>query len=280
MKILLKWTLILLGLLIITQGIGGFNFPYLLLCLGFLVVVSIILCFVFGRKRHFTYWFCHLGIIIILLGGTLTHFFSFRENIEVNEKDVISIPKTNYSLKLSSFKITYYEDKSPKEFRSDIVLYEKEKRVANGKIFVNHPFSFKGYKFYQMDYGISSFDLVIGFKENEFLVKNIGDEFRVGDMKIKVLDFLPDFVIIDGIAQSRSCNFNNPAIKVEISKGNKKDVSWAFLNLEYHKDFPVKFKKIIPKRYFSSIEIVKDPGAGIVFIGFFVLALGIILKWG
>ncbi|MEW6104298.1 MAG: cytochrome c biogenesis protein ResB [bacterium] len=278
MKILLKWTLVLLGFLIITQGIGGFHSPYLLLFSSLSIVISIILCFVFGGKRGISYWLCHLGIIIILLGGALSHFFSFREIIKINEGDRVSIPKTNYSIMLSSFKITHYEDKSPKEFRSDIVLYKDKTKVASFKILVNHPFSFGGYRFYQMDYGVTSFDIIIAMDNKEFLVKNIGDEFKVDDIKIKVLDFLPDFVIIDGVAQTRSFNFNNPAIKVEISKENKKDTGWVFLNFEYHKDFPITFKRIIPKSYFSTIEVVKDPGGSIVFIGFFVLGLGIILR--
>lgn len=284
LKILLKFTPLLLSILIVAllgatfQKEGLFYHSFWFFGLIGTLFLSLILCFILRKKKSPSYWLIHLGLIIILQGGLLTSYCSTRYTIEVKEGKRVLIPNTNYHLELVDFNIIYYKDnQSPKEFRSDIVLYENGKRVASGKIMVNHPFSFKGFKFFLIDYGIADYSFVLGFKQREFLVKNIGDEFKIDKINIKILDFLPDFVIINGMPSSRSFKPNNPALKVEVEKG----AYWIFLNFpQYHRKECrlVEFKQIIPNKYFSSIEIVKDPGMPFVFIGFLAFVLGIIWK--
>jgi cytochrome c biogenesis protein len=62
---------------------------------------------------------------------------------------------SSLSLKLISFKDEYYPEGSPKDFRSEVVVYENGKQVKQGTIQVNHPLSYKSYSFFQSSFGRS-----------------------------------------------------------------------------------------------------------------------------
>lgn len=287
MKTLLKLTSIFLGLLMIVLAMGSLGREGLLYrswwfsaLLGAFSLI-IIGCLSLRRRKNLSYWLLHSGFILILAGGTLSNSFSFRERLQIREKEAEVIAGTNYHLRLNSFKVTYYGDKkTPKQFCSDITLLENGEELASGQIRVNHPFSFRGYKFYQADYSPVSFDLLLGLNGREFLAREIGDEFEMEDLRIKLLDFLPDFVMVEGKPTTRSPKLNNPAVKVGIYRDDKlKATDWVFLNFtDYHQKTDLRFKEIVPIEYSSGLEVVKDPGVPLTFIGFLVLILGTILK--
>ncbi len=60
---------------------------------------------------------------------------------------------TNLSLRLNSFVDEYYPDGVPKDYRSQVVLYEGGREVKQDTIQVNHPMSYAGIRFYQSFFG-------------------------------------------------------------------------------------------------------------------------------
>ncbi|MDP3062442.1 MAG: cytochrome c biogenesis protein ResB, partial [Chloroflexota bacterium] len=97
----------------------------------------------------------HLSIILLILGFLLGSYLGFRERaFMVPEGSVRELGRgTNLSLQLDSFVDEYYPEGPPKDYRSEVVLYENGQEVKRGLIRVNHLLGYKGVRFYQSFYG-------------------------------------------------------------------------------------------------------------------------------
>jgi cytochrome c biogenesis protein len=242
-------------------------------------------CLLLKKKFSLDYWLTHLGFLVILSGALVSFLSTYRQALDIKEDEKIALPKTNLTIKLDDFNLKFYADgQTPKEFKSTLSLFEDDRLIKKGESLVNHPFSYKGFKFYQKSYGVGEVSFKVVSKGSEFIFKDIGDEVIEGKtgLKLKLLNFLPDFIIEKGKAFSKSENFNNPAINMAVYEGdNLKDNGWLFLK---YKDFhhnqsrfldELRFEDIIEERYFSSLEVVKDYGAKIVLVGSILMLLGL-----
>ena len=97
----------------------------------------------------------HLSLILFVLGFIVTAFWGFRHAAfvlaEGSRADVGH--NTGLSLQLISFEDEYYPDGIPKDYRSDVVLYQGDREVAQALVRVNSPLSYQGVNFYQASFG-------------------------------------------------------------------------------------------------------------------------------
>ena len=97
----------------------------------------------------------HLGLLILVLGFVVGSFWGFRDNsfvlAEGSLRDVGH--NTNLSLELKSFEDDYWPDGSPKDYRSQVVLYSGQQEVKQALVRVNYPLVFQGISFYQSGFG-------------------------------------------------------------------------------------------------------------------------------
>jgi len=105
----------------------------------------------------------HGGILIILLGGLLGALFGFRGSLTVpegGESSVVWLEKGGrkvelaFRIRCNRFVVDYYPSGSPREYRSEVSLLDHEGRaISEAAIRVNHPFTHKGLTFYQSTFG-------------------------------------------------------------------------------------------------------------------------------
>jgi cytochrome c biogenesis protein len=97
----------------------------------------------------------HLGLLILVLGFVAGSFWGFRDNsfvvAEGSARDVGH--DTDLSLELKSFEDDYWPDGSPKDYRSEVVLYSGQQEVKQALVRVNYPLAFQGINFYQSGFG-------------------------------------------------------------------------------------------------------------------------------
>ena len=100
-------------------------------------------------------YFSHFSLILFVLAFVAGSYFGFRDvNFTVPVGSIREIGHdTALSLKLVSFVDEYYDNGSPKDYRSDVVLYENSQPVKQAIIQVNHPMVYKGIRFYQSYFG-------------------------------------------------------------------------------------------------------------------------------
>jgi cytochrome c biogenesis protein len=109
------------------------------------------------KNRHFRLgtYLVHLSIILFIIAYIIGGYAGFRVNtFAVPEGSVRELGGgTSLSLKVLSFADEYWPEGLPKDYRSDVVLYDEGREVVRDTIRVNHPLNYKGIRFYQSYFG-------------------------------------------------------------------------------------------------------------------------------
>jgi len=236
----------------------------------------------------------HLGLIIIIIGGIISGFGGFRTNLTISEGETIPVPQANFELRLDKFVTEYHPNGSVRDWKSTLSVLESGSEVLSKTIEVNHPLSHKGFVFYQSSVGWDWKNPTLEIwakKKNDpaFLKKfelGVGEKAPLGEenIEITVLNFVPDFIIGENneIA-TRSLNPNNPAAYIEgWQEGKKLFSSWIFakfpdfgrMHSDVETDLSFEFKDLKAAQY-SGIQMAKDPGVNLIWVGCTLLMVGL-----
>jgi cytochrome c biogenesis protein len=197
----------------------------------------------------------HIGLIIFLLAAllrTVIPGWNTDEYISVLDGETIPVPGTPYYLKSEGFTVEYYdEEETPQNFReqgrvmaklyrTDAVLYECVEQcgqpgdepvlreVHRHSIEVNDPLEYNGLKLYQFDYRLTpqirAVNAQLTWRESgeplgkfRLSMDNPQDEYAVGDYRLSLLYYYPDFVYRDGKAATQSNEPNSPVFVFRIT---------------------------------------------------------------
>ncbi|MFH1449145.1 MAG: cytochrome c biogenesis protein ResB [bacterium] len=245
----------------------------------------------FGRMGSFI---IHSGIFIILSGGVIGGLFGFKEYLEINEKEIVTVPHTDFRLRVDDFNVEFYPaSKMPKDYKSTLTIIDEGKDILTKTIEVNHPLVYKGVWFYQTSYGVGEVKGISinvqksnNDKGQDFTVKT-GESIIIPqtNFSFKMAQFLPDFIMERTKIYSISKELNNPAAKLNVYKEGKFIFTqWVFYNFpDFHPlkvDTELKFKLVgFDAPQYTGLKIVKDPGVPIVWTGCGLLIIGLILSF-
>ncbi|MHB8277846.1 MAG: cytochrome c biogenesis protein ResB [Candidatus Humimicrobiaceae bacterium] len=100
-------------------------------------------------------YFSHFSLILFVLAFIASSYFGFRDmSFTVPVGSIREIGHdTALSLQLISFVDEYYDNGTPKDYRSEVVLYENSQPVKRAIIQINHPLVYKGIRFFQSYFG-------------------------------------------------------------------------------------------------------------------------------
>ncbi len=257
-----------------------------------------------GRYSHFGVYLVHLSVLIILAGALIGSFLGFEGFVNILEGEEVSsiherrtgrhIP-LGFTVKCKDFDVEFYDDGTPKEYRSDLVFLEKGKVVFEKSVLVNHPVKFKGIMFYQSSYGQVMGDKVrlrVVRKASQPVATSIevsrGQKVRVpdADAYFQVLDIREDFMRM------------GPAVLISVeNKGKEEKRFWVFWHSEAIKRrFPgimEQFQKLNPSSfkpytfllermeriYYTGLQVNRDPGVPFVWSGFFMMVIGLFVAF-
>lgn len=254
---------------------------------GFLSLNIIICSLNRFKKGKIGYFVTHLSILIILLGGIIGSLAGFKEYLYLAEHEVRQVPQTDFYIKLNKFWLEYYPDlQTIKDYKSKVTILEEGKEILSKTIEVNHPLQYKGIRFYQASYEIDRIkEVILSTEGKDFRVK-IGKKVRVPetDLVVNATDFVADFVMDKGKVFSRSNEFNNPAVLLEIyQNATLKYKEWVFYKFpESHPSDKKRIKFILKDfhpSYATGLQIVKDPGVKVVWLGCVLLMIGLIISF-
>lgn len=117
----------------------------------------------------------HLSLIIFVLayitGNTLGFQITGFAVAEGNIKDIGN--NTGLTIKLLSFSDEYYADNTPKDYRSQVVLYNDGAEVSQATVRVNHPLTYNGIRIYQSGFGPSADITIRDSSGKQLLASNI-----------------------------------------------------------------------------------------------------------
>jgi cytochrome c biogenesis protein len=244
-------------------------------------------------------------VILILIGGIIGSIWGFEAFINIPEGESVNsvflkksgLPKNlGFQIHCDRFLIEFYENGTPKLFRSDIRLLSGKTVLKTGDLRVNHPMTFRGISFYQASYG-----KIPGGAAGLRIINNTKGE---KDIQIKTkIDESNPLPQDEGVFKVVRVEENlrgmmGPAVLLSLEpKDGKKVQFWIFQNIEkLKKRFPKEMfqsSKLNPSafrpytfvlesletKYFTGLQVNKDPGVPLIWIGFFMIIVGLFMTF-
>jgi len=245
-----------------------------------------------GRFSRLGVYIAHLSLIIILIGGLIGSFYGFKgfvnilegetvDQVGVRVKDKVVQKPIPFSVRCDDFKIAFYDvpgnQQYVKEYTSILTILEKGKEVLKKTVQVNHPLHYEGLTFYQSSYG-SLQEATVGIqsksKKEKILLKiHEGETLPIptSNAFIRMVRYLPQFHNLGEGLQMILLRPNQPPQPLWALKDPSKiDQGDA--------EFIVNFEGITIQEY-TGLQVAKDPGVWVVWIGCTLLIVGLIVSF-
>lgn len=237
-----------------------------------------------GRWTRFGVYAVHLSIILLLVGALIGSMFGFDGYVKIVEGESISEvglndstdpQKLDFQIRCDDFNISYYPTGSPKEYRSTLTIIEEGQPDIQKDILVNAPLRYRGINVFQSSYGRAP---MLSFTSSETgreftqtvmekiyvdLPENLGffllEEYR-HSMNYRGQDVGPVFIgrLIhpSGERETILLPVQHPTFD-EMRKGS------VIISVSDHVD-----------RYYTGLQVTRDPGVWVVYLGFVLMIVG------
>jgi cytochrome c biogenesis protein len=235
--------------------------------------------------------------ILKMFGKIPPEDFDFYQLIQVDWRKLTD-ESPLFSVTIDSISATFTPEGQPIEYLTIARVIENDKELKSYRIEVNHPLVYRGYYFYQSNWGKSAESVDSALITMEM---GEGDSAQKFDFWIKpnekyplyhtgmslVLEqFVADFVIDEETKEirSRSNKPANPAIKISLYNQADSLISsqWTFmLHPDFHGrtgDFKFNFNDFASRQY-TGLEITKHTGIFFIWLGFTLMILGLLLAF-
>jgi cytochrome c biogenesis protein len=253
-----------------------------------------------GRWTRLGVYAVHLSIVVLLIGGlvgSLKGFEGFANIAEGEVSDTIQLRFANGTIKLpfaiqcDDFDVQFYDTGAPKEFRSKLTIIENGKPVLQKDIIVNDPLRYKGINIFQSSYGKlndpgPSSEIA---KEIELVIRIVGSGKTYNiktqmDNVIEIPEGMGQFVINDYHPQAQFKGMAvGPALLGTLTPAQGEPAP-VLLPITFPRFDNMRKGRVVisvaqssglfEERYFTGLQITKDPGVGLVYVGFTMMILG------
>ncbi|MBI3750098.1 MAG: cytochrome c biogenesis protein ResB [Chloroflexi bacterium] len=227
----------------------------------------------------------HLSLILIL-GGAVLGMGGFR-NTDFAVAIGSTVPVGNgtaLSLKATDFRDLYYENGSPADYVSHLVLYDNGVQVAERDIRVNDPLRYGDVTFYQSFFGPAA-DMVVKdstgktvFDQGVPLIWGSNDGKKsIGQLTIPGSDLV---VYVIGVASGKSdATIKAGQLQVEVYSSANQTTPIGLQVVDEGKPATIAGLDFtfVRERQFTGLIVARDPGALFVWAGALALVLGVIL---
>jgi len=256
-----------------------------------------------GRYTLFGVYLVHFSVLLILVGGIMGSLFGLEAFVNIPEGDGVDkvmlrksrIPKPlPFNVRCEKFTVEFYPNGTPKEYRSDLAFIRDGKVAFQGPLKVNHPITFEGITFYQSSYGSlagNRFRLILKKEdtgESSSMEAEVGKPFPLPGQagEAVVTDARSDFMRM------------GPAVHMQVRPTGGEEINfWVFKNYEtINQRFPGFFEKFpkfdpgsfkpyvfaletISMRYYTGLQVSRDPGVPLVWAGFVSIVIGLFVTF-
>ena len=270
------------------------------------------------RWTRFGVYTVHLSVVLLLLGGLIGSIFGFEGfvNIPEDEKiDSIRIRNTGqirplgFEVLCNDFNISFYDNGAPKEYRSSLTIIEHGKPVYEKDIIVNDPLRYKGINIFQSSYGKMSSSAIqkkiIQIKDHQeditlnFVSKESGKAYKIKAVIGKPVDIpesLGKVVIVEykESAEFGGQNIGHAYMGILTPKGkspvkimlplhfpnfDKMRRGVVFISVAEQETKTFNPGEKSDRRYYTGLQVTKDPGVWVVYTGFIGMIIGIFITF-
>lgn len=259
-----------------------------------------------GRWTRLGVYGVHLSVVLLLMGGVIGSMQGYEGFVNVAEGetvDAIQIRNSNqtltlpFSIRCDDFDVQFYDTGAPKEFRSKLTIIENGRQVLQKDIIVNDPLRYKGINIFQSSYGeLNSGNLPSGGTGvYELAFRSVASgmiytqEISLGAEPVQLPENLGQFKIDTFLP---AAEFKGMAVGPSLA-GTLTPLEGTPQAILLPVNFPkfdtmrqgtvvisvIKGTVSQEKRYFTGLQVSRDPGVGLVYTGFSMMILGCIVTF-
>ena len=246
-----------------------------------------------GRWTRLGVYVVHFSVVLLLIGGLIGSIFGFDGYVNIPEgESAQSIQLSNsdqklpldFEIRCDDFNVEFYDSGAPKEFRSTLTIFKQGKAVVQKDIIVNDPLRYDGISFFQSSYGaMAPNEAILNFTSKT--TGMIYSKRAVLNTPIVIAEDLGTFVLQK---YTRQANFRGHNIG-EAFVGVLMPLNGSAVEIMLPLKFP-SFDKMrkgnvfiavadyVP-RYYTGLQVSKDPGIWVVYAGFILMIVGIYITF-
>jgi cytochrome c biogenesis protein len=227
----------------------------------------------------------HLSLITIL-GGAILGMTGFRvTDFAISVGSTVPVGNgTNLSVKANSFSDSYYDNGTPADFASDLVVFENGQQIAQKTIRVNDPLRVGEVTIFQSFYGPAADILVTDaagatvVQDGVPLLWSSNDDRRaIGQFDIPGRGLT---VYVVGVASGEVDPSIRPGqVQVEVYQAPGSGTPLGFQVVDQGSKATIAGLDFtfVRERQFTGLIVSKDPGAPLVWLGTILLTLGTLM---
>ncbi len=237
-----------------------------------------------NRLSRFGTFFTHLGIVLILAGAIVGGVWGFEDpqfNVAEGSTRDLGLG-TGISLQLDHFGADYYQDGRPKDYSSDVTVFDGGKQVKQGTIRVNSPMRYNGVAFHQSSFGQAAVMRIQDASGKVLFAGGIPLALQTSDglRPVGTLD-LPDQGVSVFVTGARS-GLPDPAIRagevrIELYQDYVRAGRPENLALGAPKELGGLTFTFERETWFTGLKVVKDPGTTIIWVASAFMFAGLIM---
>lgn len=241
-----------------------------------------------GRWTRLGVYVVHGSVLLLLAGGLIGSLFGYEGTMNIAEGESSGVVTLNgsrakqpldFELRCDAFAVSFYDTGAPKEYRSDLVVVEQGRDVLSRRVVVNDPLRYKGVSFYQATYGTvapESASFIFTSKETGMsypVEGRFGEPIAIpeGLGSFAPLHFMNNYrfrghslgATVFGVLTNKEGEQVRLALPVKAPRFDRMrggEVSIAVGEFE--------------NRYYTGLQVTKDPGVWLVYAGFVLLITG------
>jgi cytochrome c biogenesis protein len=241
-----------------------------------------------GRWTRLGVYVVHASVLLLLAGALIGSVFGFKASVRIDEGDQtgrVFESKTrdpidlDFIIRCNEFEVSFYDSGAPEEFRSNLTIIEDGQESLTTDIRVNHPLRYKGINIFQSSYGTATPDQVGMRIVDNTSGTEISREIRIGETvdlpdgagQFTLQGFLPHFEFQGHDLGETFFGLVIPAGETGFQIG----MPVRFPTFDKMRKGQFTFvAETFEKRYYTGLQVTKDPGVWYVYTGFILMILG------
>lgn len=241
-----------------------------------------------GRWTRLGVYIVHASILLLLIGALIGSRYGFKANIQIKEGETSNVAfiankrtpiQLDFTIKCNDFEVKFYDTGAPEEFRSNLTIIENGKERLTKDIRVNHPLRYKGINIFQSSYGTTRPDSVVldilKRSDKTMISKKVkaGETITLPDNQgtFKLEGLLPRYDFQEHNLGEALLGTVTPNDKESFQVG----LPLKFPSFDKMRKGPFAFLiNEFEQRYFTGLQVTKDPGVWYVYAGFILMIIG------
>ena len=227
----------------------------------------------------------HLSLVLLLVGAIMGRVWGWSDNqFIVAQGATREVPLAkDISVKLEQFQEEWYVEGPPKDFSSELVIYDKGQEVKRGTTRVNSPMSYKGIAFNQAFYGQVAVVEVKDAAGNDIFNGGVPLAWTSNQGKRPVgLMELPGQQVTGYIVGPEPGSYDSAVplgtVRLELyDKTTKRLVKIESLSRNQEVQAEGLTFRFLRESQFTGLKVVKDPGVNIVWLASGLMVLGLVM---